>query len=93
MDNCDELFLVPASVLDMDSHTFKEDVRSVAPKLIGPCQIKDCSDGASSSSSSSCSASSSLESPRLKEDFDGLRLATASRGYNTLWLCELRNVI
>ncbi len=97
MDACsgDELFLLPESVLAMDSVSFREDVRSVAPSLI-PKNNNNSSNSQSSNALSnnfgsphnSLDSTDSAKSLRLLEDSEGLRMARASQGCKTLWLCK-----
>ena len=94
MDACsgDELFLLPESVLTMDSASFREDVRSVAPSLIPKNHNNNNSNNALcnnfGSPHNSLDSTDSAKSLRLLEDSEGLRMARASQGCKTLWLCK-----
>ncbi|XP_071746886.1 uncharacterized protein [Lepeophtheirus salmonis] len=68
LNDPDQLFLLPDSVLAMDSFTFREDVNSIAPNFLN--------------------SSETNRSLRLLEDIEGFRLARASDGCRTLWLCD-----
>ncbi len=106
VDDCsgDELFLLPESVLGMDSASFREDVRSVAPSLL-PVSSHSHSSGSHHhnvlnnshhhglSPHNSLDSTDSAKSLRLLEDSDGLRMARASEGCKTLWLCELPHTL
>ncbi len=99
VDDCsgDELFLLPESVLGMDSQSFREDVRSVAPSLL-PSSAASKDHGGHHhhnvlnhngfSPHNSLDSTDSAKSLRLLEDSDGLRMARASEGCKTLWLCK-----
>ena len=93
-DDCDELFLLPESVLAMDSASFREDVRSVAPSLLNTAVIAASSSSPHNSLDSTDSARSlrgaaAAASACAEESSDGLlRMARASEGCKTLWLCE-----
>ncbi len=75
----DELFLLPESILSMDSASFREDVASVAPSLLRQ---------QNNSPHNSLDSTDSARSLRLADDTEGLRLARASDGCKTLWLCK-----
>ncbi len=91
-DDCDGLFLLPESVLAMDSASFREDVRSVAPSLLNTAVIAASSSSPHNSLDSTDSARSlrgAAASACAEESSDGLlRMARASEGCKTLWLCE-----
>jgi len=77
----DEFFLLPESVLGADSAIFREDVADVAPSLLGSVVNGN-------SPHNSMDSTDSARSLRLRDDTEGLRLARASDGCRTLWLCE-----
>ena len=93
----DQLFLLPESVLGMDSISFREDVASIAPSFIPNF-------GANISPHNSLDSTDSNRSLRPIEEHpaataaaggvavlgtpDGLRMARASNGCKTLWLCK-----
>jgi hypothetical protein len=76
----DEFFLLPESVLGADSAVFREDVADVAPSLLAAVN--------GNSPHNSMDSTDSARSLRLRDDTEGLRLARASDGCGTLWLCE-----
>ena len=75
----DQLFLLPDSVLGMDSLSFREDVAAVAPDFIS--NLKN-----SPPHNSLDSTDSNRSSVRVLEDTEGLVFARASNG--CLWLCK-----
>eukprot|EP00096_Caligus_rogercresseyi_P015700 TRINITY_DN816_c0_g1_i1.p1 TRINITY_DN816_c0_g1~~TRINITY_DN816_c0_g1_i1.p1 ORF type:complete len:950 (-),score=305.00 TRINITY_DN816_c0_g1_i1:1183-4032(-) len=81
----DELFLLPDSVLASDSFTFREDVNSIAPNFFLTC---DSPTSRSLLEENPTASSSENRSLRLLEDIEGYRLARASDGCGTLWLCD-----
>lgn len=83
-DSPDELFLLPESVLAMDSASFREDVASIAPSF----HFGNSCGNSNVSPHNSLDSSDSSKSLKLLEDSDGLRLARASNGCKTLWLCK-----
>ena len=94
----DQLFLLPESVLGMDSISFREDVASIAPSFIPNF-------GAAVTQQLPCSPHNSLDSTDSNRSLrpieehphplavvgtpDGLRMARASNGCKTLWLCKM----
>ena len=74
----DELFLLPESVLNMDSEAVREDLSRIAMSFSRP----------SSSPHNSFDSTDSGKSLRLLEDPDGFHLARASDDCRTLWICE-----
>jgi len=76
----DEFFLLPESVLGADSVMFREDVADVAPSLLSAVN--------GNSPHNSMDSTDSGRSLRLRDDTEGLRLARASDGCGTLWLCK-----
>ena len=93
----DQLFLLPESVLGMDSISFREDVASIAPSFIPnfgaavtqqPCSPHNSLD----STDSNRSLRPIEEHPHplaVVGTPDGLRMARASNGCKTLWLCKI----
>ena len=79
----DELFLLPESVLTMDSASFREDVASVAPSFLSGGH-----GNTNGSPHNSMDSTDSNRSLKLCDDTEGLRLARASNGCKTLWLCK-----
>ena len=77
----DQLFLLPARVLAMDSYSFREDVASVAPDFFSSHHLKN-----SPPHNSLDSTDSNRSSVRVLEDTEGLVFARASNG--CLWLCK-----
>ena len=77
----DQLFLLPARVLAMDSLSFREDVASVAPDFFSSHHLKN-----SPPHNSLDSTDSNRSSVRVLEDTEGLVFARASNG--CLWLCK-----
>ena len=105
-DDCDELFLLPESVLAMDSESFREDVRSVAPSLLTASAAMAAAASASSPHNSldstdsarslrgAAAACQDQEQQHHSSSTDGLlRMARASEGCKTLWLCELLTLL
>ena len=80
----DQLFLLPARVLAMDSLSFREDVASVAPDFFSSHHLKN-----SPPHNSLDSTDSNRSSVRVLEDTEGLVFARASNG--CLWLCKFSN--
>ena len=96
----DQLFLLPESVLGMDSISFREDVASIAPSF-----IPNFGSGYGGGVGANCSPHNSLDSTDSNRSLrpieehpgaatggvvgtpDGLRMARASNGCKTLWLC------
>ena len=76
----DQLFLLPDSVLGMDSLSFREDVAAVAPDFLST-HFKN-----SPPHNSLDSTDSNRSSVRVLEDTEGLVFARASNG--CLWLCK-----
>jgi len=76
----DQLFLLPDSVLGMDSLSFREDVAAVAPDFLST-HFKN-----SPPHNSLDSTDSNRSSVRVLEDTEGLVFARASNG--CLWLCD-----
>ncbi len=97
-DDCDELFLLPESVLAMDSASFREVVWSVAPSVLNTVAIAAASSSPHNSLDSTDSARSlrgaAAASACAEESSDGLlRMARASEGCKTLWLCEFYSAL
>ena len=99
----DQLFLLPESVLGMDSISFREDVASIAPSFIP--NFGGYGGGANCSPHNSLDSTDSNRSLRPIEEHpaaavaggvavvgtpDGLRMARASNGCKTLWLCKTK---
>lgn len=81
----DQLFLLPDRVLAMDSISFREDVAAIAPGFLPRQQQQQQSNNSPHNSLDSTDSNRSL---KLLEDTEGLRLARASDGCRTLWLCK-----
>ena len=81
----DQLFLLPARVLAMDSYSFREDVASVAPDFFSSHHLKN-----SPPHNSLDSTDSNRSSVRVLEDTEGLVFARASNGCS--WLCKFIRV-
>ena len=92
----DQLFLLPESVLGMDSISFREDVASIAPSFIpnfGATQ-QPCSPHNSLDSTDSNRSLRPIEEHPVAVvgTPDGLRMARASNGCKTLWLCKMKRL-
>ena len=72
----DELFLLPESVLNMDSEAVREDLSRIAMSFVRP------------SPHNSLDSTDSGMSLRFLEDQDGFHLARASDDCRTLWICK-----
>ena len=72
----DELFLLPESVLNMDSEAVREDLSRIAMSFGRP------------SPHNSLDSTDSGMSLRFLEDQDGFHLARASDDCRTLWICK-----
>ena len=72
----DELFLLPESVLNMDSEAVREDLSRIALSFVRP------------SPHNSLDSTDSGMSLRFLEDQDGFHLARASDDCRTLWICK-----
>ncbi|XP_040574676.1 uncharacterized protein [Lepeophtheirus salmonis] len=88
LNDPDQLFLLPDSVLAMDSFTFREDVNSIAPNFLSNSISSNSSTSSKHSPHHSLDSSETNRSLRLLEDIEGFRLARASDGCRTLWLCD-----
>ena len=106
----DQLFLLPESVLGMDSISFREDVASIAPSFIPNFGgYGGGGGGANCSPHNSLDSTDSNRSLRPIEEHpaaaaaaggvavvgtpDGLRMARASNGCKTLWLCKTKRAL
>lgn len=102
----DQLFLLPESVLGMDSISFREDVASIAPSFIP--NFSSGYGGVNNSPHNSLDSTDSNRSLRPIEEHpsaaaaggvavvgtpDGLRMARASNGCKTLWLCKMKRTL
>ena len=107
-DDNDQLFLLPESVLGMDSISFREDVASIAPSFIPNFGGYGGGGGANCSPHNSLDSTDSNRSLRPIEEHpaaaaaggvavvgtpDGLRMARASNGCKTLWLCKMKRAL
>ena len=107
-DDNDQLFLLPESVLGMDSISFREDVASIAPSFIPNFGGYGGGGGANCSPHNSLDSTDSNRSLRPIEEHpaaaaaggvavvgtpDGLRMARASNGCKTLWLCKTKRAL
>ena len=77
----DQLFLLPDSILAMDSISFREDVAAVAPSFLPP-------QNQNSPPHNSLDSTDSSRSLKLQDDTEGIKLVRASNGCRTLWLCK-----
>ena len=91
-DNDDQLFLLPDRVLAMDSISFREDVAGISPSFIpggGGGANSQSPHNSLDSTDSNRSLKPIEESPSVVAGTpDGLRMARASNGCGTLWLCK-----
>ena len=100
---CLQLFLLPESVLGMDSISFREDVASIAPSFLPSNfvtqQQQPCSPHNSLDSTDSNRSLRPIEEHPLAvvgtptDGHGGLRMARASNGCKTLWLCKMKRLL
>ena len=102
---CLQLFLLPESVLGMDSISFREDVASIAPSFLpsnfgAATQQLPCSPHNSLDSTDSNRSLRPIEEHPLTavvgtptDGHGGLRMARASNGCKTLWLCKMIRIL